>query len=118
MGLRAVTAAGAVVGSLSLSACSAAAAGPPATTPDDAVVLSENQPADIDGGRAVATGVDGDSATVRIADGTSPFEPHDVEEGTTVVIGAESYRVEAIWSEGDSGEPGGQGGRVMLVPTP
>lgn len=112
--LGAVLGAGVIV--LVLGGCADGEAGPD-TTPSGAVVLRENAPSDVGDARVVATEVDGDAATVRVSNGSSPSTPTEVTEGGVLSVGHSDFRVEAIWSEGDSGEPGGQGGRVMLVPT-
>lgn len=90
----------------------------PETTPSGAVVLQENAPSDVAGQSVVATTFDDEGATLRISDGSAPSAPTEVRSGDDVTVGGKSYRVEAIWDEGDTGEPGGQGGRVMLVPVP
>ncbi|KRE37968.1 hypothetical protein ASG73_10255 [Janibacter sp. Soil728] len=89
--------------------------GAPDSTPAGAVVLSENQPSSIEGVQVVATSVDGDSATLSVT-AQGPATETDVTEGADVTIGDASFRVEAVWSEGDGDQPGGMGGRVMVVP--
>lgn len=101
-----------------LTGCSAQGSDAPETTPSGAVVLQENAPSDVGGQSVVATTFDDEGATLRISDGSAPSAPTEVRSGDDVTVGGESYRVEAIWDEGDTGEPGGQGGRVMLVPVP
>nr|WP_257907078.1 hypothetical protein [Janibacter limosus] len=90
--------------------------GAPDSTPAGAVVLTENQPSSIEGVQVVATSVDGDAATLSVTD-RGPATETDVAEGGDVTIGDASYRVEAVWSEGDGDQPGSMGGRVMVVPT-
>lgn len=109
--------AAASVGAL-LCLCVTACGGDPAPeqTPDGAVVLHENAPQDLSGSSVVATEIDGDAATLRIAQGSSASRPTEVEEGGVVTIGGEDYRVEAVWTEGGGGGAGDAGGRVMIVP--
>lgn len=101
-----------------LTGCSSEASSAPETTPAGALVLEENAPADVAGSSVVATTFEDSGATLRISEDGSPSTPTEVSVGHEIRVADEEYRVEAIWSEGDSGEPGGQGGRVMLVPLP
>lgn len=101
---------------LAVGACTGGGDAAPESTPEGAVVLSENQPGSVEGTQVVATSVDGEDATLQITvDGTA--RPTDVTEGGPVDIAGSGYRVEAVWSEGDGDEPGSRGGRVMVVPT-
>ena len=101
---------------LGLSAC-ATGESPPAATPADAVVLRQNVPAKIETSTVVATNVDGDDVTLQVSVDGGTAKPQGTSEGSTVTIDGNEWRVEAVWSEGRSGDqPGAAAGRVMLVP--
>lgn len=114
MGARGMVAAGALAAVL-LTGCGGGGRAAPESTPAGAVVLSENQPSSVGGAQVVATGVDGDRATLSITT-RGPARATDVAVGDRIEIGGTKHRVEAVWSQDEGDQPGSMGGRVMVVP--
>lgn len=114
--MRSAVLAAVAVAVAALGGCSGGDAAPE-ETPDGAVVLTQNVPQDVANASIVATNVDGDDVTLRVSVDGGTAKPQGTSEGSTVTIDGNEWRVEAVWSEGRSGDqPGAAAGRVMLVP--
>lgn len=114
---RLITVSALLLAPLAVTACSLGDGGAPESTPDDAVVLTQNLPTPVAEHTVIATNVDDGRSVLVIKPPQSDSRRQQVTVGDEVVLGTARYAVEAIYTEGEERpEPGKGTGRVMLLP--